>query len=269
MRSINIIIDLDGTIYRGSQLVEHAKSFCTMLDISNIGYYFFTNCSKRTPREVAYALKVMGLDTKEKSIITSGCIARKYLHSMDKRMLVYVVGSDSFKDYLLTDNVELTNGKDIAADYVIVGFCTDFTYEDLTHALWNIQKGAKFITTNLDKTVPIENTTIPHTGAICAFLEYASKQKPINLGKPSRYAGDFFREAFGSDEILVIGDSVDTDMLFANNNGFTGCLVMTGTTLQRDTGYNKFHGYNTFNNLIDLHEFIECKIQGDSKNDLY
>ena len=260
MRSIKIIIDLDGTIYRGSQLVEHAKSFCAMLETRNIGYYFFTNCSKRTPQEVAYALKEMGLETKEKSIITSGCIARKYLHSTDKKMLIYVVGSDSFKDYLLIDNIELTNGKDVAADYVIVGFSTDFTYEDLTHALWHIQKGAKFITTNLDNTVPVENNTVPHTGAICAFLEYASNQKPINLGKPSKYAGDYFMEAFGSDEILVIGDRVDTDMLFANNNGFTGCLVMTGITQHRDTGNNKHHCYNIFNNLLDLHEFIEYKI---------
>jgi len=91
-------------------------------------------------------------------------------------------------------------------------------------------------------------------------LEYASNQKPINLGKPSKYAGDYFREAFGSDEILVIGDRVDTDMLFANNNGFTGCLVMTGITQHRDTGNNKHHCYNIFNNLLDLHEFIEYKI---------
>ena len=264
MGTINMIIDLDGTIYRGNQLVEHAKTFFAMFNESNVNYKCFTNCSNRTPREVAIVLKEMGLDVRESNIITSGCIVLRYLQSIDRRAAVYVVGSASFKEYLHRGNVELVNGTDRPADYVIVGFCTDFTYDDLSCALWHIQKGAKFITTNMDDTIPVGDDIVPHTGAICAFLEYASKQEPFNMGKPSKYAGAFFREMFGSDDVLVVGDRIDTDMLFARNNGFTGCLVLTGIAMRQDTDNSKCHYYNIFNNLQDCSKFIECKIQGDS-----
>ena len=256
MNSTNMIIDLDGTIYRGNQLVKHAKCFFAMLNENNVNYKCFTNCSKRIPQEVAVVLKEMGLEVQESNIITSGCVTLRYIQNIDKRALVYVIGSASFKEYLHMGNVELVNGTNRAADYVVVGFCTDFTYDDLACALWHIQKGAKFITTNIDDTIPIGANTVPHTGAICAFLEYASKQEPFNLGKPSEYAGDYFREIFGSDDVLVVGDRIDTDMFFARNNGFTGWLVLTGITSRQDADCAKRNGFNVFSDLQDLCKFI-------------
>jgi len=231
-----------------------------MLNENNVNYKFFTNCSRRTPKELAVFLKEMGLKVKDSNIITSGCIVRKYIQCVDKRPLVYVVGSDSFKDYLHAGNVEIVNTPNKVADYVVVGFCTDFTYESLACALWHIQKGAKLITTNVDDVIPFGVDTVPHTGAICAFLEYASKQKPLNLGKPSQYAGDYFRDIFDSDAVFVVGDRIDTDMLFARNNGFVGCLVMTGITSPKDIEIPKEHFFHIFCNLLDLSKFIRTQI---------
>jgi len=253
-----MIIDLDGTIYRGDQLINHAKYFIGMLHQMDIHYKFFTNCSKHVPEELALTLRKMGLEVQASDIVTSGCITRKYMESMAMNTRVYAIGSASFQKYLRLDNiVELAEGTDIAADYVVVGFCTDFTYEDLSRALWHIQRGAKFIVTNMDETIPQGDNIVPHTGAIGAFLEYASKQKPFNLGKPSRYAGDFFRGIFGSGQILVVGDRIDTDMLFAKNNGFCGCLVLTGITTLMGLDHVNHSDYHVF---IDLREF--CKFLG-------
>jgi len=256
----NIVIDLDGTIYRGNQLISHAKSFFEMLNKNAINYRCFTNCSKRVPNELVVYLKEMGLDVRENNIVTSGCIARSYFQSINKRVTVYAIGSVSFKEYIRTDNVDLLYGTEISADYVIVGFCTDFTYDDLARALWHILNGAEFIATNVDDAIPAGDSIVPHTGSICAFLEYASKQKPVNLGKPSEYAGNFFRRIFdkdsGSDseQVFVIGDRIDTDMLFAKNNGFVGCLVLTGVTSRKNA--DKQNYYNIFNDLHDLCKFI-------------
>jgi len=243
---------LDGTIYRGDQLIDHVKPFFALLNENNINYKLFTNCSKRTPAELALTLKEMGLDVKESDIITSGCITKRYLQNIGKRPFVYAVGSASFKEYLQTGDVELVNGTDGLADYVVVGFCTDFSYEDLTQAMRHIQKGAKFIATNSDDTIPVGNNEAPHTGAICSFLEYASKQKPLYLGKPSSYAGNYFREIFGSNDVYVVGDRIDTDMHFAMNNGFTGYLVLTGITTPQDTESATGHSFHIFNDLLDL-----------------
>ncbi|MCL2704583.1 MAG: HAD-IIA family hydrolase [Spirochaetaceae bacterium] len=257
MSKTNIIIDLDGTIYRGDQLLDHAKSFIDILNKNNINYKFFTNCSKNVPKGLGIKLKKMGLEVQESNIITSGCIAQRYIQSMDKQALVYVIGSNSFKEYLQMQNVSLANGTDCSADYVLVGFCTDFTYDELTRALWHIQSGAIFITTNLDETIPSGKYTVPHTGAISAFLEYASKQKPLNMGKPSEYAGNYFREIFGSDQVFVIGDRIDTDMLFAKNNDFTACLVLTGITSQKDIDSIEQPYFQTFNDLQEFYNILE------------
>jgi len=256
----NIIIDLDGTIYRGDQLVRHAKPFFSMLNKNNVNYKCFTNCSKRIPKELASSLKEMGLQIKESNIITSGCITKNYLRKKKKRSLVYVIGSASLKEFLQTENIQLVQGIESTADYVVVGFCTDFTYDDLTHALWHIHEGAEFVATNVDDTIPVGDNVVPHTGAICAFLEYVSKTKPLNLGKPSKYAGEYFREIFGSNQVYVIGDRIDTDMLFAKNNGFSGCLVLTGITLRQDTDNSTGYNYNIFNDLQDFSKFIGYQI---------
>jgi len=255
VNATNIIIDLDGTIYRGGQLVCHAKSFFEKLAKNDINYKCFTNCSKRVPKEIVATLKEMGLEVQESNIVTSGCVARSYLQCIDKRVLVYAIGSASFKEYIRTDNVDLAYGTNKPADYVIVGFCTDFTYNDLACAVWHIQNGAKFIATNMDDTIPVGDIFMPHTGSICAFLEYASKQKPMNLGKPSEYAGSYFHRMFGSEQVYVIGDRIDTDMLFAKNNGFIGCLVLTGITSKKRADNIKQH-YNIFNDLSDLCKYI-------------
>jgi len=254
VNAVNIIIDLDGTVYRGDRLVKHAKSFIEVLNQNSINYKCFTNCSKRVPKELAFVLNEMGLEIQEGSIITSGCITRDYVRRTNKQALVYVIGSTSLKEYLEVGNVKLVHGVEAAADYVVVGFCTDFTYYDLTYALWHIQRGAEFLATNIDDTIPDGDNIVPHTGAICAFLEYASKKKPLNFGKPSAHAGNYFRDIFGSNHVFVIGDRIDTDMLFALNNGFTGCLVLTGITLRQDAEKS---GRNHFNVFRDLREFCE------------
>lgn len=262
MNSTNIIIDLDGTVYRGDRLVDHAKAFFAMLKEKNVSYKVFTNCSMRTPEELTLVLKGMGLEVAENNIVTSGCIVRKYLQNIEKHLHIYAVGSASFKEHLHVGGIKFVTGTQSVADYVVVGFCTDFTFEDLKYALWHIQKGAKFITTNTDDTIPFGDDIVPHTGAICAFLEYASKQKPINLGKPSKYAGIYFREIFDSDDVIVIGDRVDTDMLFARNNGFTGCLVLTGIAEQRDTDATREQSFNIFKDLKEFCEFLDLKVEG-------
>jgi len=260
MKTGNIIIDLDGTIYRGNRLVDHAESFFSMLNKNNVNYIFFTNCSKRVPAELVISLREMGLEVQENKIITSGCITRRYIQDADKCARIFVIGSSSFMEYLQVDNIELVNGTGSVADYVVIGFCNDFTYGDLTDALWHIQNGAKFIATNIDNTIPSGNSVVPHTGAICAFLECASKQKPLNLGKPSEYAGNYFRKLFGSEQVFVIGDRIDTDMLFAKKNGFIGCLVMTGITSQQDTDKSKRSYFNVFNDLQGFSKFIGYEI---------
>jgi len=240
--------------------MEHAKPFFAMLNRSSINYKCFTNCSKRMPKELVLTLKEMGLEIKEDNIVTSGCITRNYIQKTSKKALTYVIGSASFKEYLQTGHVELVCGTESIADFVVVGFCTDFTYDDLTCALWHLQRGAEFVATNMDDTIPAGDDIVPHTGAICAFLENASKNKPLNIGKPSEHAGKFFRDMFGSSKVFVIGDRIDTDMFFAQNNGFSGCLVLTGITLQQDIENSTRNNYGVFNDLRDICRFIRDNI---------
>ncbi|MDR1060288.1 MAG: HAD-IIA family hydrolase [Clostridiales bacterium] len=308
--AINAIVDLDGTIYRGDRLLDYAKPFFGALEQNGIGYKLFTNCSRRTPAELAADLRGMGLDARESDIVTTGCIARSYIRGAGEsamkaaagsamgtargsameataesameaaggaggaaawetarakiggRALVYAIGSDSFKRRIKADNAELAENPGLVADYAVVGFCTDFTYGDLSRAMWHIDGGARFIATNLDETIPFGRGAVPHTGAICAFLERASGQKPINLGKPSRLAGEYFRGVFGQKRVFVVGDRIDTDMLFAENNGFAGCLVLTGIATRRDAESLERRSFDIFADLRGLSEFLARHSEG-------
>jgi 4-nitrophenyl phosphatase len=275
--AINAIVDLDGTIYRGDRLLDYAKPFFWGLEQNGIGYKLFTNCSRRSPAELAADLRGMGLDAQESDIVTTGCIARSYIRGAGAletprgksggRALVYAIGSDSFKRRIKADNAALAENPGLVADYAVVGFCTDFTYGDLSRALWHINGGARFVATNLDETIPFGRGVVPHTGAICAFLERASGQKPINLGKPSKLAGEYFRGVFGQRRVFVVGDRIDTDMLFAENNGFEGCLVLTGIATRQDAESAERRRFGVFADLRGLSEFLIRQGKGDGEGE--
>src|SRR5699024_4365516 len=134
------LVDLDGTMYSGSALIDGAIDFIDRLNKAQIPYVFLTNNATKTQAEAARKLIDMGFDIKPETLYTSSMATAAYLKETDPGGKAYVIGTDSLKRTLEDSGVRVTEAD---ADYVVMGLDTDITYEKLSTAALLIGKGAK------------------------------------------------------------------------------------------------------------------------------
>ncbi|HHW31695.1 MAG TPA: HAD-IIA family hydrolase [Clostridiaceae bacterium] len=250
------LIDLDGTLYRGNEPIEHAAEFIDYLNKNNRKYLLTTNCPLNNPDGIVARLKAMGITTTADNVLTSSMACRDYLlkHHSGKR--VFVIGSPSFLEILQTSGIHLTNhlSEREYSEVVVIGYDQQMTYSQLKRACINILNGAEFITTNMDNVIPHGQTFIPHTGSITAAVQYAVNKEPVIIGKPFRHMFDSAVKMLGCnrEDCVVIGDRLDTDILFAKNNNIPGYLVFTGVTTHSDLEKSSIKPDKCFNTLKDI-----------------
>lgn len=253
------LIDLDGTLYRGDEPVEHASDFIDYLNHSGREYLLTTNCPWHSPAEIVSKLKAMGITTMEDRILTSALACRDYLLENYPGKKVYLIGSQSFKDMLVHSGIQLTNG---SSDAVVIGYDRNIAYSHIEKACINILDGAAFISTNMDNVIPFGQTFVPHTGAITSAVQYAVNKEPIVIGKPNRY---MFASALkildcSKDDCAVIGDRLDMDIQFAYNNHIPGYLVFTGVAKKSDLENSFIKPDKCFENLKNIIEMERSNI---------
>jgi NagD protein len=125
-------------------------------------------------------------------------------------------------------------------DYVVVGEGRTLNFEMVEAALRMIIAGAKLIATNLDPNCPTEHGLRPGCGAIAALLEAAAGVRAFSVGKPSPVMLRAARKEIGltTDQTIVIGDTMETDILGGVQLGFRTILVLSGGTRAEDlAGY--------------------------------
>ena len=121
-------------------------------------------------------------------------------------------------------------------DYVVVGEGRTVSFEMLETALGMIMDGAKLVATNLDPNCPTRDGIRPGCGATVAMLETASGLKAFSVGKPSPVMLRAARKelALPTDQTVVIGDTMDTDILGGVQLNYKTVLVLTGSTRRED-----------------------------------
>ncbi|MET3557276.1 4-nitrophenyl phosphatase [Streptococcus rupicaprae] len=228
------LIDLDGTIYRGSERIPAGEDFVRRLQEREIPHLFVTNNTTRTPEAVQQVLKELCcLDVPVAQIYTASLASVDYMNELGKEKTAYVIGEEGLKTAIWEAGyVEDTENP----AYVVVGLDWNVTYEKLATATLAIQKGATFIGTNPDLNIPTERGLLPGAGALLAFLEAATRVKPVIIGKPQRIIMDKALERLGIDksEAMVVGDNYLTDIRAGLDNGMDSLLVLTGFTSRED-----------------------------------
>ena len=227
------LIDMDGVIYRGSELIPGADRFIADLRERGIPFLFLTNNSQRTRRDVATKLARLGIDVEEGHVFTCAMAAARILGSQKRGGTAYVAGEGGLMTALHNNGYSIVD-KD--PDYVVVGEGRSLNFEMAEQALGMILKGAKLVATNLDPNCPTQHGTRPGCGAIVALLETASGIKAFSVGKPSPVMLRAARKELGlsTDETIVIGDTMDTDILGGVQLGYRTVLVMSGGTQWHD-----------------------------------
>jgi NagD protein len=150
-----------------------------------------------------------------------------------------------------------TNGYSIvdkSPDYVVVGEGRTLSFEMLEHAVQMVIDGAKLIATNLDPNCPMQSGTRPGCGAIVSLIEAATGIKAFSVGKPSPVMMRTARNELGmaTSETIMIGDTMETDIVGGVQMGYRTILVLTGGTKREDLGKYAYQPDMNVNSIADL-----------------
>ncbi|MEK3940519.1 MULTISPECIES: TIGR01457 family HAD-type hydrolase [Bacillus] len=253
MKYKGYLIDLDGTMYKGTEKIEEAGQFVQKLNELNIPYLFVTNNSSRTPKQVAEKLVSFDIPATEEQVFTTSMATANYIAEQKKDASVYVIGEEGIKQAI--EEKGLMFGQE-DADFVVVGIDRDITYEKFAVGAIAIRQGAQFVSTNGDIAIPTERGLLPGNGSLTSVLTVTTTVQPTFIGKPESIIMEQAMRVLGTDlsETLMVGDNYDTDIMAGMNAGMDTLLVHTGvTTKELLQKYDKQPTY-----VIDsLSEWIE------------
>jgi NagD protein len=261
---LGYLIDMDGVIYRGSHLVPGADRFMADLVTAHVPFRFLTNNSQRTRRDVATKLQRLGIDVGEEHVFTCGMATARFLAQQKPRGTAFVIGEGGLLTALHQNGYAVV---DRDPDYVVVGEGRALSFEMVEAALGMILAGAKLVATNLDPTCPTQSGTRPGCGALVAMLEAAAGVKAFSVGKPSPLMLRAARKELGltTDQTVVIGDTMETDILGGVQLGFKTILVLSGGTRREDLAGYPYRPDKVVGSVADLHparlaeEFTEAR----------
>ncbi len=248
----NLIIDMDGVLYRGRRPLPGAKEFLHHLEERDSAYILATNNSTRTPEEYVVVLKEMGIGVVPERILTSALATADYLGNLlPQGARLYLIGEEGLYSALAAQGFEFGEG---GVEAVVVGMDRELTYEKLRIATVAIRQGARFVGTNPDTSFPAEEAIVPGAGAILAAIEAATGVQPTVIGKPEPTLFQMALQRMGAteEETAVIGDRLETDILGGQRCGLTTILLLTGISQQQDLEASDIKPDYTFESLTQL-----------------
>jgi NagD protein len=248
---VGYLIDMDGVIYRGNQLIPGADRFIQELRTAEIPFLFLTNNSQRTRRDVVTKLERLGIDVEEEHVFTCAMATARFLARQKSHGTAFVIGEGGLLNALHSNGYSIVD-KD--PDFVVVGEGRTLNFEMVEAALGMILGGAKLVATNLDPNCPTQHGMRPGCGAIVALLEVAAGVKAFSVGKPSPVMLRAARKELGltTDQTVVIGDTMETDILGGVQLGFKTILVLSGGTRRQDLVHYTFRPDRIVDSIADL-----------------
>jgi len=248
-------IDMDGVLYRGSQVIPGASELVQFLRVHGIPHLFLTNNSSRTPQQVADKLLRMGIPTEPGRILTSAQVAVSALARVaTPHDRILLVGSAGIRAELALAGLSLADGFEDAT-YVLAGLDPSVTYEKLAQASLAIGRGAKFWATNGDLSFPTERGLEPGAGALLAAIAATTGVQPTLFGKPEP---EMFEQALNvlgtpADLTAMLGDRLETDIAGGQRAGLLTIAVATGVSALEDFENADPPPDYVFPSVVELH----------------
>ena len=226
------ICDMDGVIYHGNQILPGVKDFIAWLYREEKIFLFLTNNSGKTPQELQEKLAKMGLHVDKDHFYTSALATASFIASQSPNAHVFVIGEPGLYNALYEKGIILD---DTAPDYVILGESFSYNYENICRAVRHVQNGAKLIGTNYDLTGPSEQGIIPACRAFVKPIEMVTGKEAYYIGKPNPLMMRTGLNMLGvhSNEAVIIGDRMDTDIVSGIESGLDTVLVLSGVSTRK------------------------------------
>jgi 4-nitrophenyl phosphatase len=226
----HLIIDMDGVLYRENAPLPGLVDFFAFLRQRSIRFVLATNNSTRTPEQFVEKMAGLGVQITPADLITSAQATAAYVRQLaPPGTSIYAIGQAGLTTALQEAGFVLNSRR---AEFVVVGMDTHVTYEKLKTATLLIRRGATFIGTNPDATLPTPEGEIPGAGSILAAIQVATGVVPRIIGKPEP---TMFQQAMARldttlDTTAALGDRLETDILAAQRTGLLSLLVLSGAT---------------------------------------
>lgn len=245
------LMDMDGVLVHEEHLIPGADAFLTELQSSGIPFIVLTNNSIRTPRDLRARLQHSGLDIPEASIWTSALATATFLANQRPNGSAYVVGESGLTTALHDIGYVLT---DSDPDYVVLGETRTYSFEAITTAIRLVERGSRFIATNPDPTGPSREGSLPATGSVAALITRATGREPYYVGKPNALMMRSALRAIGahSENTLIIGDRMDTDIVCGLEAGLQTILVLTGISTTESVEMYPYRPTRVIDSVADL-----------------
>lgn len=219
-----IATDLDGTIFKGQTLIDGVKEGLLKIINGGIEIYYTTNNSSQTPSEIKDKLEyLLQLNIDISKIITPLVIFQN-LYSNNKSN-IFIYGSDNLKNYIKNLNMNVTSLEN--AELVLIGRKEENNFSEINEIIKNVSLGKNILSLNKDLTFPTEFGEKAGNGAVVKIIEDELSINIPTLGK----SGDHYSSYFIQNKITVnyvIGDRVDTDIIFGKNLNAKTFLVSSG-----------------------------------------
>ena len=247
----NYLIDMDGVLVKGKALIPGADKFIERLLATNTKFLILTNNPLYTQRDLEHRLRTSGLNVPAENIFTSAMATARFLQSQRPNGTAFVIGEVGLTQALHDVGYVQT---DTDPDYVVLGEVNNYNFEQITRAIRLINDGALFIATNPDATGPLEAGIVPATGAMAALIEKATGMAPFFVGKPNplmmrsamRYLG------VHSENTIMVGDRMDTDVVAGVMSGLETILVLSGVSTIKDVERFPYRPGRIINSVADI-----------------
>ena len=248
---VGYLIDMDGVIYKGAELIPGADLIIRYLVDKQIPFLFLTNNSQRTRFDVATKLSRLGIPVGKDRVFTCALATARFIAKEHPGATAYVIGEGGLTSALHQNGIAIVDSE---PDFVIIGEGRSVSWDMLERATDMIYRGARLIATNQDAFCPIANGRRPGAGALVAMLECATGKKAFSLGKPSSIMMRMARMELGlrTSQVTMIGDTMETDVLGAVQSGFRSVLVLTGSTKFCELDNYAYRPHYILNSIAEL-----------------
>lgn len=226
-----LLVDLDGTVFEGGRPVEGAAE-----GLEGRRVMYVTNNASRSPQAVADHLSEIGFPTSAVQVMTSAqaacTLAAEQLGTTGAK--AFVIGAESFKDLAREAGFTVVDSADDQPDVVLQGHSPDNNWARLSEGALAIQRGASYVASNLDTTLPTERGFMVGNGSMVAAVVSATGVQPSSAGKPGAEMFRVAAERLNSDSPLVVGDRLNTDIAGGIAAGYDTLCTVTGVSGHRE-----------------------------------